>query len=117
MRVEITGACKKAVFAGARAVAADAKRLVPVDTGGLKNTIAVKTWERSDAVGAYVTAGGKDLGHIARFVELGTPGEVYKGGSRKGADREPIEAKPYLRPALRKNKAKIKANFQGAMNG
>jgi len=115
LTAEVRAASKKAVLAGARDVAIDAKMNVPVDKGNLLFSIAVKTWEAHDAVGAYVTAGGKDLGHIARFVELGTPGTIYKGGNKKGKERKPIKANPYLRPALKKNKRKILAKFNGAL--
>ncbi len=112
---EVRGACKDAVLQGARDVAIDAKMNVPVDTGGLMNSVTVKTWEREDAVGAYVTAGVKDKEHIARFVELGTPGEVYKGSKKEGQPRAPIKAQPYLRPALKKNKSKILSNFKNKL--
>ena len=115
LTVDVRGACKKAVLMGARDVAIDAKMLVPVDNGNLLSSIEIKTWEKHDAVGAYVTAGGKDMGHIARFVELGTPGKVYKRGKKKGSERTPVKAKPYLRPALKKNKRKILAKFNGAL--
>jgi len=111
----VRGACKKVVHGGARDVAIEAKKNVPVDNGDLLNSIEVNSWENNEAVGAYVTAGGKDLGHIARFVELGTPGTVYKSGKKKGKDRTPVKAKPFLRPALKKNKAKILAKFEGAL--
>lgn len=112
---EVRRACKKVVFDGAKDIAIDAKMNVSVDRGDLLSTITVKTWEKQDAIGAYVTAGEEDLGHIANFVELGTPGTIYKSGKKKGADRTPVKAKPYLRPALKKNKRKILAKFNGAL--
>lgn len=115
LTAQVRGACKKAVLGGARDVAIDAKMNVPVDKGNLLFSIEVKPWEKHDAVGAYVTAGGKDMGHIAGYVELGTPGTVYKRGKKKGKERTPIKAKPYLRPALKKNKRKILSKFNGGL--
>jgi HK97 gp10 family phage protein len=112
LTAEVQRSCKKAVLAGARDIAIDAKMRVPVDTGELLFSIEVKLWEKPDTIGAYVKAGGDDRGHIARFVELGTPGAAYRSGKKKGEYRKPVKAKPYLRPALKKNKAKILTKFK-----
>lgn len=112
---EIEDICEDAVNAGAEAVASDARRLVPKDTGGLKKSIRVKKWKKPGVFGAYIKAGEKGREHIAGFVELGTPGEVYKTKSKKGQSRTPIKAKPYMRPALKKNKAKIRNAFSNKL--
>ena len=93
----VLGACRQAVDEGAEDVAAEARKNVPVDTGELEKTIEVVKFERPGVVGAFVKASGEKLGHVARFVELGTPGDVFKSGKRKGKDRRPIKAKPFLR--------------------
>ncbi len=117
LNAEVTAACKKAVINGAKNVAIDARMNVPVDEGNLLFSIKVTSFEKKDVVGAYVSAGGdgssnnNGQGDIAGFVELGTPGTVYKAGPRKGP-RKPIQAKPYLRPALKKNYNKILVSFR-----
>ena len=115
LTAEVIGACKESIKQGAEKVAKDARELCPKDSGELVSTIAVSDWQKDDAVGAYVKAGGDDLGHVARFVELGTPGTVFKNGARKGAERQPIVAQPYLRPALKKNKQAIINQFKGRL--
>jgi HK97 gp10 family phage protein len=115
LKAKVKSICKKIVLGKARDVAIDAKMNVPVDSGELLNTIEVVAFEKPEAVGAYVKAGGKKLGHIARFVELGTPGTVYKTRSKKGKVRTPIKAQPYLRPALRKHKQKIKNAYRNKL--
>ena len=115
LTAQVIGVCSKAVLGAARDIAIDAKMNVPVDNGDLLATIEVKTFKKHDAVGAYVKAGGEKLGHIARFVELGTPGTVFKSGKKKGKGRKPIKAKPYMRPALKKNTNKTLARFEGKL--
>lgn len=119
---EVKSVCKKACIDGAKDVAIDAKMNAPVDKGDLVFSIEVKSWEKADAVGAYVSAGGKDRGHIARFVELGTPGTTFKSTkgywgheSGRSMSRTPIKAKPYLRPALKKKKKSIVLKFRGKL--
>lgn len=111
----VEGICENAVFGGAEKIARDARRFVPKDTRGLGKSIHVKKFKKTGVVGAYVKAGEKGREHIAGFVELGTPGEVCKAKSKKGQPRTPIKASPYMRPALKKNKAKIRKNFQNKL--
>lgn len=127
---EIENICEEAVMSGAKAVARDAKRLVPKDTGGLKKSIHVKTFKKVGVFGAYVKAGEKGKEHIAGFVELGTPGTTmkvqnpgftYTKKRRRGnwktmsVKRTPIKASPYMRPALKKNKSKIRRAFENKL--
>lgn len=105
---EIEDICEESVKSGAKAVARDARRLVPKDTGGLKKSIRVKTFKKVGVFGAYIKAGEKDKEHIAGFVELGTPGTT----TRQGKSRTPIKAAPFMRPALKKNKSKIRRAFE-----
>ena len=108
---EVENICEDAVMAGAKAIARDAKRLVSINTGGLKKSIHVKTFKKTGVFGAFVKAGEEGKEHIAGFVELGTPGTT----TRKGKNRTPIKAKPYMRPALKKNKSKIKRAFENKL--
>ena len=84
---------------------------MPVDTGGLKKSIHIKTFKKVGIFGAYVKAGEKGKEHIAGFVELGTPGTT----TRHGKNRTPIKASPYMRPALKKNKRKIRKAFENKL--
>ena len=64
--------------------------------------------------GYLVTVGGKGPWgdtFYAPFVELGTPGEMYKSGKRKGSARVKIKKKAFMRPELKRNKSKIKKLF------
>ena len=122
--------CEDAVRVGAKAVARDAKRLVPKDTGGLKKSIHIKTFKKPGIFGAYIKAGEKGKEHIAKFIELGTPGTTKKiqnvkfdparkrrSGNWKttSVKRTPIKAAPFMRPALKKNKSKIKRAFENKL--
>lgn len=109
---EVEGICEDAVYGGAEKIARDARRFVPVDTGGLKKSIRVKRFKKTGVIGAYVKAGEKGKEQVAGFVELGTPGEVFERKYRKGQVRTSIKASPYMRPALKKNKHKIRRGFQ-----
>ena len=120
LKAQIAAVAEENVMKSARRVMAGAKRRVPVDNGYLKESIKIKKWENKGVVGVYVYAGNdseEDSGssHVARFVELGTPGDIYTGGEYKGQKRTPIEAKPYLRPALRAEKKKFIKSFEGAL--
>jgi HK97 gp10 family phage protein len=91
---------------GADLVLRDAKRLVPVETGKLKSEIDIKKSKFKD--GGYVVeaqAPGNYDDFYASFVELGTPN---KKGKRHGT----TVARPYLRPALQRNKRRIFQMYQ-----
>lgn len=105
---------------GASIVLKDAKRNCPEgDSGALKESGRIQSWDKGNAVGAYVVFGGQ--GHIvngvdtfyAPFVELGTPGTVFKNGKKKGRARVAIAAQPFIRTALRKNEKRILHSFDG----
>ena len=83
---------------GAEMTAQDARRLVPVKTGALKESIEVHKSKFED--GGYVVSAGSKKLFYASFVELGT---------------DNLTAKPFLRPALSKNKSKIKKMFRDAL--
>jgi len=86
---------------GADMVLSDAKRLVKKKSGALSNQIKVykNTYKDKEKVGYRVQAqapGDYDK-FYAIFLELGT----YK-----------TKAQPYMRPALKRNKSKIKKAMQ-----
>ena len=86
---------------GAEMVLSDAKRLVKKKSGALSNQIKVykNTYKDKEKVGYRVQAqapGDYDK-FYAIFLELGT----YK-----------TKAQPYMRPALKRNKSKIKKAMQ-----
>jgi len=86
---------------GAEMVLRDAKRLVKKKSGALSNQIKVykNTYKDKEKVGYRVQAqapGDYDK-FYAIFLELGT----YK-----------TKAQPYMRPALKRNKSKIKKAMQ-----
>jgi len=92
----------------AKAVARDAQRMVPQDTGKLASTIKARARRRSrrnrHSVGHSIIGGSaaliKGLPYYAQFVEFGTV---------------TMDADPFLRPALYGNKAFVKATFLKAL--
>ena len=83
---------------GADMVAKDARRLVPVKTGALKKTIVTKKSKFAD--GGHVVSMGGGLRHYGTFIELGASGKP---------------ARPFMRPALNKNKRKIRKMYRDAL--
>lgn len=111
---------------GAMAVQKDARRYVPKESGTLANQIKVykNTYRNKDTIGYRVEAqaSGDYDKYYAIFVELGHYSSVYgrykrgkSGGSLKGVSPVHIPKQPYLRPALKRNKGKIKRMYQDAM--
>jgi len=95
---EIEKAVAGASVKAAEAVAADARRLVPVDSGELQASIKAMKSKFKDG-GAIILAGNKKA-FYAHMIEYGT---VKKA------------AKPFLRPALKKNKNKTKKIIEKAV--
>jgi HK97 gp10 family phage protein len=105
---------RKAMRAGARVIANEAKSNVPVQDGDLKRSIRVSTTSKRGQVEAKAVAGNKKA-YYANWVEFGTigheiaarPGKVLRF---KAADGKIVEtqrvlhpgarAKPFMRPAL-----------------
>lgn len=134
---EIEDMCETAVKERAKAVARDAKRILRSkikhknkSTRGLEKSIHIKTFKKPGVFGAYIKAGEKGKEHIAGFVELGTPGTTmkvqnpgftYTKKRRRGnwktmaVKRTPIKAASYMRPALKKNKSKIRKAFENRL--
>lgn len=97
-----------ALRAGGNVLRDEAKSLVPVDTGALRDTIRVSTRARGGQVTARVLAGSRKKGEAfyAHLVEFGTAphkiaGPVTIGGNVVSNIEHPgTRAQPFLRPAL-----------------
>ena len=114
VRNTVRGLCEE----GAKRVRDDAKRLVPVKTGALRDSIKVKRSQFS-STDFVVQAYGDETGRngkpkfYASFVETGLSAGNVRQYSSAGSvltmrDQAP---QPYLRPALHKNKNKIARMF------
>jgi len=110
LATRVDNKCRIAVEEGAKQVLADAKRGCPEKTGELEATGEIVSFKRKYAVGSYVKFGSKEA-YYAPFVELGTPGTTFQTKGMKDKERKPVDAKPFMRPALRKNKARIRKGF------
>lgn len=97
---------KNALRKGARLVRDEAKGLVPVDEGNVRDAIAVRTERKGaarDEVAAYVVVKKYANGvptYYARFLEFGT---------------EKMSAKPFMRPAFEKVKRQLPGILAAAM--
>ena len=108
---------------GADYVLNDAQKLVPVKSGTLKKEIELKRGKFRDGDWVVEAQGpGNYTKFYAKFVELGHYSSVWgtyvrpkRGGSLKGISPVKIPMKPYLRPALNKNKRRIQKMFEDAM--
>lgn len=92
-------------------VAADAAARVPVDTGALREAIALRTTRTSAEVGFSPKLSRrkwKKAGWRAKFVELGT-----KGSPKHKIP--PMAARPFLRPAFEANKQQILQRHRAAV--
>lgn len=89
----VEDAVSKALTASALIVEGQAKALVPVDTGNLRNSITHEVEGKEARVGTNV--------EYAPFIELGTSKQT---------------AQPYLNPALEMNKGNIKKIFADALS-
>lgn len=110
---------RNAVNAGARVIAAEARRRAPVETGDLKKAIRVRSKRsrlpitlRLNSVEATAGVGGRE-GPLAHIIEFGTaphrivasPGKVLRfevGGDvrfAKAVQHPGAAPKPFLRPA------------------
>lgn len=90
---------RKATRAAAKVVLADAKALVPEDTGQLKRSLKVRSRKRSRRNKGTV-------GHSVVTGESLFTGDQYYGGFIELGTRKK-EADPYLRPALWGNQPEI----------
>lgn len=86
-----TEVLEKASKAGAKIAKNEAKRLCPVRTGRLKNSIDTKKGKSDKLKSSTLVTVGKDV-HYASFVELGTASK---------------DSQPFMRPALDNNEKDI----------
>lgn len=97
----------EAVKAGADIVAQDARARAPVDTGALRRGIKAEiTWDKNKSK-AFAGAGmDKDMNDT--FVKYSSNGKryYYPASIEYGTKNAP--ARPFLRPALEHNKARVK---------
>ena len=98
VKAAIAAASEKSLVAAALLVEAQAKMLVPVDTGLLKSSITNKV----------------DLAGTSKSAVVGTPVE-YSASVEFGEGRK--KAKPYLRPAFRDSKQNIINIFTEDLKG
>lgn len=100
---------RSALRAGAKPIAEEARSLVPIDSGELRDSIRVSTRSRRGVVSASVKAGNKKAWYW-RFVEFGTAAHEIKpknakslfiaGLFKKLVSHPGAKAKPFMRPAL-----------------
>lgn len=109
---------QEAVLAAARVVAAEARRLVPIDTGELRKSIKATRRKTSNEnrKAAHASVTGKE-GPLAHLIEFGTAAHMIKSTRKKALAstaagglygqifgkvvRHPgSRAKPFLRPAF-----------------
>jgi HK97 gp10 family phage protein len=107
--------------AQAAKVVADMKRLVPVDTGALRDSIGW-TWGNAPAGSVSIgTVKGRQFGKIAitifagtRDKSLGERDAFYAHFVEFGAVKRP--AQPFFFPAWRANKTRVNAALKRAVN-
>ena len=99
-------ALRKGLMRGGKMVQATAKRLCPVDTGKLRNSIEVTPIENGADVGTNV--------ECAAYVEYGT-GKKGDPSVKHREDWEGQAPQPYLYPALEAHKAEIKDIVQNTL--
>ena len=115
VKAEMQATMQKALESAALIVEASAKALAPVDSGELRDKIDHNV--KNTANGPVATI-GSPLDY-ALYVEYGTGEKAENGAGRKGGwsyqtpDGEwhhtnGMEPQPFLRPAFRNNKTKIK---------
>lgn len=118
---------REAMEDGAREIVAMMKSLVPVDTGGLRDSISF-TWGRAPK-GAFTIAtvtqtgtentltiyAGDAENYQARWVEFGTAAHTA-GGLFAGATIPAIPASPFFYVSFRANRRKVKGRITRAIN-
>ena len=121
---------KQAMAQSADEIVAMQKRLVPVRTGALRDSIK-QTWGNKPGLSSaglagggpragdpdltvFITAGGEREGWYARFVEYGTSAHEA-GGKFKGATIPAVSARPFFWPSWRANKRRTKSRISRAI--
>jgi HK97 gp10 family phage protein len=121
----VRSAIKQALAQGADEIVADAKRLAPVRTGKLRDSI-IQTWGGGKARYASLSAGtegdpdltvvisaGNDGVRYAHLVEFGTAPHT-NGGKFAGTENPGTEPRPFFFPAYRANRRRVKARITRA---
>ncbi|MDD2742328.1 MAG: HK97 gp10 family phage protein [Rhodocyclaceae bacterium] len=100
---------RSALRAGAKVVAAEAKRNVPIEHGDLRDSIRVSARLKGGKVTSTIKAGNKKAWYW-RFVEFGTAAHTIKSkdggvlrfasGIYKSVDHPGAKSHPFMRPAL-----------------
>jgi len=108
----------------AAAIAEDARKRCPVETGALQESIRYKVDKKK--LDGSVTAGGQKVRgrdtYYAMFVEFGTraikKGEKTQTSKRKRhlSDRKAIAAQPFLYPAARAHEEETTEKLSNAMH-
>ncbi len=96
---ELRGAMK----AAADVVVNNAKRLAPVDTGGIRRSIRSRRAQYNR---------GRVMDAMVYEIHVGAE---YAGYQEFGTPRRPMKFTPFLRPALAGSRAEIAAIFEGAV--
>jgi HK97 gp10 family phage protein len=117
VKARITPAVREAVARSCDIVVEEAKTIVPVRTGELRDSIhATEPQDREHTVVGSVVA---DAPH-AGYVEYGTG---IRGAASEGAGPYPysatwpgMAARPYLRPALDAARERIREEFESAIS-
>lgn len=92
-------------------------------SGALKKSGRIVRFRKKGVVGAYVQFGGIKVDRVdtyyGAFVELGTPGTKFRTKTgywgKKAKQRVSVLAKPFLRPALKSSRAKIRNLFKAKL--
>ena len=109
VRDNAQAACRVA----ARQVLQKAVARCPKKSGAVAASGRIEVYSSPQRIGAVVVFGGTPTTFHVTFVELGTPGMVYRRGSRKGSPRTPVEANPFIRPAARASRGTIRGIIAG----
>ncbi len=97
-------------------------------SGSLRKSGRITVFRKADVVGAYIKFGGIVVDGVdtyyAPWIELGTPGTEFKGkrgyfGRELKLDSEksrvPVEAKPFMRPALKSSTSTLRNKFKNLL--
>ena len=111
--VTVTDAVRAGVEAAGEVLAAEARRLCPVDTGKLRDSISMEVVETSKTILAHVSASAPYAG----YVEYGTGIAGSQSPGRGPYPYNPrwpgMAAQPFLRPALDSGRELAKKAFMG----
>ena len=113
MPPDITKALKDELWRSIRDVQQTAAELVPTDSGDGKRALGSKAAIGKKSNGFRVEFGLRtkkllrDVFYLY-FIEFGTKGGTIKSGPGNGRTIPPMKAQPFMKPALEKNRKKIR---------